>query len=201
MTKDQQFSDHTNIECPKCHCWRWGYIGETCRSEGCDGIMCARFSKTRLIPPTGVDIFGLCEWWRVRAIALETENEKLSDYIKGLPDETSGVRLCSCADGARYRWLREALDNEEVTQGLHEAFQQGSTALDRAIDERRTVETPARHLQPSYVLEQIMNNSTDPWAKGVARTCLMGTSEKAGERTPCKHGATHGQCQHCLDAL
>jgi hypothetical protein len=40
------------------------------------------------------------------------------------------------------------------------------------------VETTPRHLQPSYVLEQIMNNSTDPWAQGVARSCLMGSPEE-----------------------
>ena len=50
--KDQRASDHTNVECLKCGCWRWGYIGETCRTEGCDGLMCAKpyaqTSKERL---------------------------------------------------------------------------------------------------------------------------------------------------------
>lgn len=58
-----------------------------------------------------------------------------------------------------------------------------------AAQERKgqPVETPERHLQPKYVLEQIMNNSTDPWAKGVARTCLMGPSEETTD-VP-SHGA------------
>lgn len=41
-TSNERGRDHTNVECPKCHGWRWGYIGETCRTEGCDGIMCAK---------------------------------------------------------------------------------------------------------------------------------------------------------------
>jgi hypothetical protein len=45
---------------------------------------------------------------------------------------------------------------------------------------RLAVEPTPRHRQPSYVLEQIMNNSTDPWAQGIARTYLMGSPEKAG---------------------
>lgn len=55
----------------------------------------------------------------------------------GLPVETAGE---DARDAARYRWLRNALDNEEVTADLHEAFQQGSAALDAAIDKRLGVE-------------------------------------------------------------
>lgn len=37
-------------------------------------------------------------------------------------------------DAARYRKLKDMLDNEEVTAKLHEAFQAGSDALDSALD-------------------------------------------------------------------
>lgn len=51
------------------------------------------------------------------------------------PTESAGPAPAEIeADARRYRWLREALDNEQVTERLHEAFQQGSTALDAAID-------------------------------------------------------------------
>lgn len=37
-------------------------------------------------------------------------------------------------DAERYRWLRGVLDNDEITDGLHEAFMKGLSALDAAID-------------------------------------------------------------------
>lgn len=55
LTSDER--DRTNIECPKCHCWRWGYIGESCRSEGCDGIMCAK------APVSSNELLGRLRVW------------------------------------------------------------------------------------------------------------------------------------------
>jgi len=37
-------------------------------------------------------------------------------------------------DAERYRWLKDLLDNEEVTAGLHEAFMAGPEAMDAALD-------------------------------------------------------------------
>jgi hypothetical protein len=94
--------------------------------------------------------------------------------------------LGSKADSWRMVWdLLKAHNPEFYEQG-----ETGRQAVEIEIRRLQTVEqtleespdeTTPRHLQPDYVLEQIMNHSTDPWAKGVARTYLMRSPEKAKE--------------------
>lgn len=95
------------------------------------------------------------------------------------PDDVTQTRWTETG-----RWVA-AEDYEQVLAALQK-WERECTGKHGSQVPCSAHETLARHLQPRYVLEQIMNHSTDSWAKGVARTCLMQSPEETTERRECQ---------------
>lgn len=94
--------------------------------------------------------------WYLRGDEIERLRSGRNELEAAISNALPGVRYMDPPDGGspslaeqlrrmatdaeRYLWLRDALDNEQITHGLHEAFQLGADALDAAIDAARKEE-------------------------------------------------------------